>query len=183
MLSVHDLVNTVDLTADDIEQILDTARTFEQINERTIKKLPTLRGRTVVNLFLEPSTRTKSSFELACKRLGADTLSVAGSSSSVVKGESLVDTIHTLDAMGVDMFICRAKYAGSRRSSAAPPPPPVINAATASTRTPRRACSTCTPSASAWGTSTACTWASWATACTPVWWARSCRRCAPWGRA
>lgn len=113
MLSVHDLLNTTDLTADDITQILDTARTFEQINERTIKKLPTLRGRTVVNLFLEPSTRTKSSFELACKRLGADTLSVAGSSSSVVKGESLVDTIHTLDAMGVDMFICRAKYAGS----------------------------------------------------------------------
>ena len=113
MLSVPNLLNTVDLTKGDIEQILDTARTFEQVNERTIKKLPTLRGRTVVNLFLEPSTRTKSSFELACKRLGADTLAVAGSSSSVVKGESLVDTIHTLDAMGVDMFICRAKYAGS----------------------------------------------------------------------
>ena len=128
MLSVHDLVNTVDLTADDIEQILDTARTFEQINERTIKKLPTLRGRTVVNLFLEPSTRTKSSFELACKRLGADTLSVAGSSSSVVKGESLVDTIHTLDAMGVDMFICRAKYAGSPQIICRTTDAPVINA-------------------------------------------------------
>ena len=113
MLSVRDLVNTVDLTVDDIEQVLDCAQGFEQINARTIKKLPTLRGRTIVNLFLEPSTRTKSSFELACKRLGADTLSVAGSSSSVVKGESLVDTIETLSAMHVDMFICRARFAGS----------------------------------------------------------------------
>ena len=113
MLSVRDLINTVDLTVDDIEQVLDCAQGFEQINARTIKKLPTLRGRTIVNLFLEPSTRTKSSFELACKRLGADTLSVAGSSSSVVKGESLVDTIETLSAMHVDMFICRARFAGS----------------------------------------------------------------------
>ena len=113
MLSVRNLVNTTDLTADDIDQILTCARTFEEVNSRTIKKLPTLRGRTVVNLFLEPSTRTKSSFELACKRLGADTLSMAGSSSSVVKGESLVDTVKTLDAMGVDMYICRAKFAGT----------------------------------------------------------------------
>lgn len=113
MLSVRNLINTTQLTCDDIEQILDTARTFEEVNSRTIKKLPTLRGRTVVNLFLEPSTRTKSSFELACKRLGADTLSIAGSSSSVVKGESLIDTVKTLDAMGVDMYICRAKFAGS----------------------------------------------------------------------
>lgn len=113
MLSVRNLINTVDLTRDDVVQILDTAAAFEQVNARTIKKLPTLRGRTVVNLFLEPSTRTKSSFELACKRLGADTLSVAGSSSSVVKGESLIDTVQTLDAMSVDMFICRAKFAGS----------------------------------------------------------------------
>ncbi|MEE8717104.1 MAG: aspartate carbamoyltransferase catalytic subunit [Coriobacteriales bacterium] len=113
MLSVRNLINTTDLTVSDITQILDTARTFEQINARTIKKLPTLRGRTIVNLFLEPSTRTKSSFELACKRLGADTLSISGSSSSVVKGESLVDTIQTVDAMSVDMFICRARFAGS----------------------------------------------------------------------
>ncbi len=113
MLSVRNLLNTVDLTCGDIEQILDCARTLEEVNSRTIKKLPTLRGRTVVNLFLEPSTRTKSSFELACKRLGADTLAIAGSSSSVVKGESLVDTVKTLDAMGVDMYICRAKFAGS----------------------------------------------------------------------
>lgn len=113
MLSVRNLLNTTSLTLDDFKQILDTAATFEQINARTIKKVPTLRGRTIVNLFLEPSTRTKSSFEIACKRLGADTLSISGSSSSVVKGESLVDTIQTIDAMNVDMFICRAKFAGS----------------------------------------------------------------------
>ncbi len=128
MLSVRNLINTVDLTCDDIEQILDCARTFEEVNSRTIKKLPTLRGRTVVNLFLEPSTRTKSSFELACKRLGADTLAVAGSSSSVVKGESLVDTVQTLDAMGVDMYICRAKFAGSPEIIARTSRARVINA-------------------------------------------------------
>lgn len=113
MLSVRNLVNTTDLTVADIDLILDTARTFEEVNARTIKKLPTLRGRTIVNLFLEPSTRTKSSFELAAKRLGADTLSIAGSSSSVAKGESLIDTIKTMDAMGVDMYIVRAKNAGT----------------------------------------------------------------------
>ena len=128
MLSVRNLVNTVELTCDDIEQILDHARTFEEVNSRTIKKLPTLRGRTVVNLFLEPSTRTKSSFELACKRLGADTLSIAGSSSAVAKGESLVDTVKTLDAMGVDMYICRAKFAGTPEVIARTSAARVINA-------------------------------------------------------
>ena len=128
MLSVRNLINTPELTRDDIEQILDCAHTFEEVNSRTIKKLPTLRGRTVVNLFLEPSTRTKSSFELACKRLGADTLSVAGSSSSVVKGESLVDTVKTLDSMGVDMYICRAKNAGTPNIVAATSQARVVNA-------------------------------------------------------
>ena len=128
MLSVRNLINTPELTRDDIEQILDCAHTFEEVNSRTIKKLPTLRGRTVVNLFLEPSTRTKSSFELACKRLGADTLSVAGSSSSVVKGESLVDTVKTLDSMGVDMYICRAKNAGTPNIVAAISQARVVNA-------------------------------------------------------
>ena len=128
MLSVRNLINTPELTRDDIEQILDCAHTFEEVNSRTIKKLPTLRGRTVVNLFLEPSTRTKSSFELACKRLGADTLSIAGSSSSVVKGESLVDTVKTLDSMGVDMYICRAKNAGTPNIVAATSQARVVNA-------------------------------------------------------
>ena len=113
MLSVKHLIDTYSLTADDITQILDTAASFESVNNRAIKKVPALRGRTIVNLFLEPSTRTKSSFELAEKRLSADSLSMGGSTSSVVKGESLADTIQTIDAMNVDMFICRAKLAGT----------------------------------------------------------------------
>ena len=112
MLSVKHLIDTTSLTEDDIYQILDTARAFEDVNSRAIKKVPALRGRTIVNLFLEPS-RTKSSFELAEKRLSADSLSMGGSTSSVVKGESLADTIQTIDAMNVDMFVCRAKLAGT----------------------------------------------------------------------
>ena len=113
MLSVKHLIDTTSLTADDITQILDTARSFSEVNKRAIKKVPALRGRTIVNLFLEPSTRTKSSFELAEKRLSADSLSMGGATSSVVKGESLADTIETIDAMNVDMFVCRAKLAGT----------------------------------------------------------------------
>ncbi|MEE1209989.1 MAG: aspartate carbamoyltransferase, partial [Parafannyhessea umbonata] len=114
MLSVKNLIDTYSLTADDITQILDTAAAFESVNNgRVIKKVPALRGRTIVNLFLEPSTRTKSSFELAEKRRSADSLSMGGSTSSVVKGESLADTIQTIDAMNVDMFICRARLAGT----------------------------------------------------------------------
>ncbi|MCI1665423.1 MAG: aspartate carbamoyltransferase catalytic subunit [Atopobiaceae bacterium] len=113
MLSVKNLIDTNSLTADDITQILDTARSFAEVNSRSIKKVPALRGRTIVNLFLEPSTRTRSSFELAEKRLSADSLNMGGSTSSVVKGESLADTIQTIAAMNVDMFICRAKLAGT----------------------------------------------------------------------
>ena len=113
MLSVRNLINTTDLTAEDITQILDTARSMEEINHRTIKKVPALRGRTIVNLFLEASTRTRSSFEIAEKRLSADSLNVQGSSSSVSKGECLEDTIKTLDSYGVDMFVCRARNAGT----------------------------------------------------------------------
>lgn len=113
MLSVKHLIDTNSLTADDITQILDVAASFEEVNQRAIKKVPALRGRTIVNLFLEPSTRTKSSFELAEKRLSADSLSMGGSTSSVVKGESLADTIQTISAMNVDMFVCRARLAGT----------------------------------------------------------------------
>ncbi|WP_428379676.1 aspartate carbamoyltransferase catalytic subunit [Olsenella sp. Marseille-QA0557] len=113
MLSVKHLIDTNSLTADDITQILDTARAFSEVNKRAIKKVPALRGRTIVNLFLEPSTRTRSSFELAEKRLSADALNMGGSTSSVVKGESLADTIQTIDAMNVDMFIVRARLAGT----------------------------------------------------------------------
>ena len=114
MLSVKHLIDTYSLTADDITQILDTAKSFDPIvNARTIKKVPALRGRTIVNLFLEPSTRTLKSFELAEKRLSADSISMGGSTSSVVKGESLADTIQTIDAMNVDMFVVRARLAGT----------------------------------------------------------------------
>ena len=113
MLSVKHLIDTNSLTRDDIQQILDTAQSFEAVNNRDIKKVPALRGRTIVNLFLEPSTRTRSSFALAEKRLSADALNMGGSTSSVVKGESLADTIQTIDAMNVDMFICRARLAGT----------------------------------------------------------------------
>lgn len=113
MLSVRNLIDTTSLTADDITQILDTARSFDEVNSRSIKKVPALRGRTIVNLFLEPSTRTRSSFELAEKRLSADTLNMGGKESSVVKGESLADTIQTISAMNVDAFVCRASFAGT----------------------------------------------------------------------
>ncbi|EFL44618.1 aspartate carbamoyltransferase [Fannyhessea vaginae PB189-T1-4] len=113
MLSVKHLIDTNSLTAQDITSILDTAASFEEVTNREIKKVPALRGRTIVNLFLEPSTRTKSSFELAEKRLSADSLSMGGSTSSVVKGESLADTIQTISAMNVDMFVCRARLAGT----------------------------------------------------------------------
>ncbi|MCR4870453.1 MAG: aspartate carbamoyltransferase catalytic subunit [Atopobiaceae bacterium] len=114
MLSVKHLIDTYSLTADDITQILDTAKSFDPIvNARTIKKVPALRGRTIVNLFLEPSTRTLKSFELAEKRLSADSISMGGSTSSVVKGESLADTIQPIDAMNVDMFVVRARLAGT----------------------------------------------------------------------
>lgn len=114
MLSVKHLIDTTSLTADDITQILDTAKQFDPIvNARAIKKVPALRGRTIVNLFLEPSTRTLKSFELAEKRLSADSISMGGATSSVVKGESLADTIQTIDAMNVDMFVVRARLAGT----------------------------------------------------------------------
>jgi aspartate carbamoyltransferase catalytic subunit len=102
-----------DITCEDIFTILDTARSFKEVNERTIKKLPTLRGRTVVNLFLEPSTRTRTSFEIAAKRLSADAVNFSASASATTKGESLVDTAQTLDAMDCDLVIIRHAFAGA----------------------------------------------------------------------
>lgn len=113
MLSTHNLLVIDDLSNDDIESILTTATSFEEINSRAIKKLPTLRGRTVINLFLEPSTRTRTSFEIAAKRLGADAINMTGSASSTVKGESLQDTAQTLNAMSCDLLVVRHKYAGA----------------------------------------------------------------------
>jgi aspartate carbamoyltransferase catalytic subunit len=115
MLSSRHIIDMTDLSSDDIMLILDTAESFKEVNERRIKKLPTLRGRTVVNLFLEPSTRTRTSFELAAKRLSADGINFSASTSATVKGESLADTAETLSAMACDMVIIRHKYAGSPR--------------------------------------------------------------------
>ncbi|MDR1412696.1 MAG: aspartate carbamoyltransferase catalytic subunit [Actinomycetes bacterium] len=107
------LIRIEDLTVDEIYSVLENAATFKEINTRTIKKLPTLRGRTIINMFLEPSTRTRSSFELAEKRLSADSLNFSASSSATVKGESLLDTAETFDAMKIDMVIVRHRYGGS----------------------------------------------------------------------
>ncbi|NTU71741.1 MAG: aspartate carbamoyltransferase catalytic subunit [Coriobacteriia bacterium] len=115
MLSTRHIIDIQDLSAEDIALILDTAESFKEVNERRIKKLPTLRGRTVVNLFLEPSTRTRTSFELAAKRLSADGVNFSASTSATVKGESLADTAETLSAMACDLVIIRHKYAGSPR--------------------------------------------------------------------
>ena len=106
------LIGFDDYTADDIMQILETAVRFRSVNERRIKKIPTLKGFTVVNMFNEPSTRTRSSFEIAEKRLSCDSLNFGGSSTSTVKGESLVDTVMTLCSYKIDMIIVRDKHAG-----------------------------------------------------------------------
>jgi aspartate carbamoyltransferase catalytic subunit len=113
MLSSRHIMTMDDLSAEDITLILDTAESFAEVNERRIKKLPTLRGRTVVNLFLEPSTRTRMSFEIAAKRLSADGVNFTASSSATVKGESLRDTAKTLSAMACDLVVIRHKYAGA----------------------------------------------------------------------
>jgi aspartate carbamoyltransferase catalytic subunit len=101
------------LDAGEISLILDTAEAMKEIGTRSVKKVPTLRGRTVVNLFFEPSTRTRTSFEIAEKRLSADTLSIATATSSVTKGESLLDTVRNLEAMAPDMIVMRHASSGA----------------------------------------------------------------------
>jgi aspartate carbamoyltransferase catalytic subunit len=101
------------LTSDEISLILDMADSFREVSARPIKKVPTLRGRTVINLFFEPSTRTRTSFELAAKRLSADAVNISKSSSAVVKGESIKDTAQTLQAMAADLVVIRHAASGS----------------------------------------------------------------------
>src|SRR5881397_2500771 len=107
------LISIGDLSRDDVERLLATARTFSRTLEREVKKLPTLRGRTIVNLFYESSTRTSSSFELAAKRLSADTMSIKSSGSAVDKGESLKDTALTLGAYDPDVIVIRHPHIGA----------------------------------------------------------------------
>ncbi|HNX69549.1 MAG TPA: aspartate carbamoyltransferase catalytic subunit [Candidatus Omnitrophota bacterium] len=108
-----DLLGLRDLSAEEIELILDTAKSFSEVSQREVKKVPALRGKTVVNLFLEPSTRTRVSFELAEKRLSADTISMASAGSSMSKGESLWDTIANIEALKVDLIVMRHGSSGA----------------------------------------------------------------------
>ena len=110
-----DLVGLEPLSAQQIRAILDTAEPFKEISERAIKKVPVLRGKTIVNLFFEPSTRTRISFEFAEKRLSADTVNIAAVGSSVAKGETLVDTARNLEAMKIDMVVIRHGSSGAAR--------------------------------------------------------------------
>lgn len=116
------------LSSDEIRVILDTAREMKNIIQRDIKKVPTLRGKAIVNLFFEPSTRTRTSFELAGKYLSADVVSINTSSSSVVKGESLRDTLYTIESMGVDAIVMRHKAEGAADFASRVVKPVIINA-------------------------------------------------------
>ena len=112
-LRSKDLLGIADLTAAEITLVLDTAEAMKEVGTRPIKKVPALRGKTVVNLFFEPSTRTRTSFEIAEKRLSADTLNIAIGTSSVVKGETLADTALNLEAMSPDMIVLRHHSSGA----------------------------------------------------------------------
>ena len=112
-LGKKDILGIQDMTTDEISLILETAESFLEISTREIKKVPTLRGKSVINLFYEASTRTRTSFEIAGKRLSADTINISASTSSVVKGETLLDTARTLEAMNPDIIVLRHSAAGA----------------------------------------------------------------------
>ncbi|HWQ35701.1 MAG TPA: aspartate carbamoyltransferase catalytic subunit [Blastocatellia bacterium] len=124
LLNRKDLLGIADLSPAEIVHILDTAEKFRDINTRQIKKVPTLRGKTVINLFFEASTRTRTSFEIAGKRLSADTINISASTSSVVKGETLIDTAKNLEAMLPDVIVIRHSSSGAPHQIAR-----IINAA------------------------------------------------------
>lgn len=115
MINHKHLIDIEDYTKEEITEILDTAKSFKEVNDRSIKKLPTLRGRTIINLFMEASTRTRTSFEIAGKRLSGDVINFSASSSSTSKGETLADTAETLDAMNCDLVVVRSKQEGAPR--------------------------------------------------------------------
>lgn len=135
------LLTTEGLGRDHIHQIMDTAESFVSVTQREIKKVPLLRGRTVVNLFFEASTRTRTTFELAAKRLSADVLNLNVGTSSTVKGESLLDTLRNLEAMHVDMFVVRHQLSGAAHFVAAhcQPHVAVVNAGDGSHAHPTQA--------------------------------------------
>lgn len=123
-----DLLGIKQLEPEEINLVLETSETFKEISTRPIKKVPTLRGRTVVHLFYEPSTRTRTSFEIAAKRLSADTFNISASTSSIVKGETLLDTARNLEAMNPDVIVLRHSAAGAPHLLARHVQAAVINA-------------------------------------------------------
>ncbi|MBI4401722.1 MAG: aspartate carbamoyltransferase catalytic subunit [Nitrospirae bacterium] len=127
-LKQKDLVSIASLSTDEIMMILETAESFKEVSGREIKKVPALRGKTVVNFFFEPSTRTRTSFELAAKRLSADVINFSPSSSSVVKGETLLDTARNIEAMQADIIVLRHPAAGAAETLARGVKSSVINA-------------------------------------------------------
>jgi len=112
-LDRKDLLSIEELSAEEINLILDTASSFREVSEKDIKKVPTLRGRTIINLFYEPSTRTRTSFEIAVKRMSSDAINISVSTSSVTKGETLSDTASNLEAMRPDCIVVRHSCAGT----------------------------------------------------------------------
>jgi aspartate carbamoyltransferase catalytic subunit len=128
MLKHKDLLGIENLTCEEILEILDTAESLQEISSRPIKKVPTLRGRTVINLFFEASTRTRTSFEIAGKRLSADVVNISSAASSISKGETLIDTAKTLDAMSADCVIVRHSAAGAPNTLARLTRASIINA-------------------------------------------------------
>jgi aspartate carbamoyltransferase catalytic subunit len=127
-LNKKDLLGIKDLSVEEINFILETADSFLEISTREIKKVPTLRGKTIINLFYEASTRTRTSFEIAGKRLSADTINISASTSSVVKGETLIDTARNLEAMNPDIIVIRHSAAGAPQMLASLVKQSIINA-------------------------------------------------------
>ncbi|MEK7825375.1 MAG: aspartate carbamoyltransferase catalytic subunit, partial [Nitrospirota bacterium] len=138
-LKGKDLLGIRELEADEIGLILDTAESLKEVSSRDIKKVPALRGKTVVNLFFEPSTRTRTSFELAAKRLSADLLNISVATSSVVKGETLFDTAKNLEAMMADIIVVRHSSSGAPDRLARRLKSSVINAGDGSHEHPTQA--------------------------------------------
>ena len=134
-----DLLGTRDLSAVEIRTLLESAESFKEIAERPLKKVPALRGKTVVNLFFEPSTRTRTSFEIAAKRLSADAVNMSASTSSVVKGESLLDTVYNIQAMAPDIIVVRHKYVGAAHLIAGRIGASVVNAGDGANEHPTQA--------------------------------------------
>ena len=137
----RDLLGIRELSAAEITGILDTAENFREISNREIKKVPALRGKTVINLFFESSTRTRTSFELAAKRLSADAVNISIASSSLSKGETLIDTALNLDAMAPDCIVVRHSSAGVPHQLAQVSRSAIVNAGDGLTSTRRRRCS------------------------------------------